>query len=91
MARDFKKIDRDQVDRILRKIEDELLEKAETFPVLSGKSSGPACFILTLGFIATHRFHFPKYKLGSHRAIPGNSITITSPTIITSTKGVIER
>ncbi len=40
MARDLKKIDRDQVDRILRRIEDELPEKAETFPVLTGKFSG---------------------------------------------------
>ncbi len=40
VARDLKKIDRDQVDRILRKIEDELPEKAEAFPVLSGKFSG---------------------------------------------------
>ena len=40
VARDLKKIDRDQVDRILRKIEDELPEKAETFPVLTGKFSG---------------------------------------------------
>ena len=40
MARDLKKIDRDQVDRILRKIEDELPEKTETFPVLTGKFSG---------------------------------------------------
>ena len=40
VARDIKKIDRDQVDKILRKIEDELPEKAEAFPVLSGKFSG---------------------------------------------------
>ncbi len=40
MARDLKKIDRVQVDRILKKIEDELPEKAETFPVLTGKFSG---------------------------------------------------
>ncbi len=40
MARDLKKIDRDQADRILRKNEDELPEKAETFPVLTGKFSG---------------------------------------------------
>ena len=33
----------------------------------------------------------PKYKLGSHRAIPGNSMTMAKPTIITSTKGMIER
>ena len=40
VARDLKKIDRDQVDRILSKIEDELPEKAENFPVLTGKFSG---------------------------------------------------
>jgi len=40
VARDLKKIDRDQVDRILRKIEDELPEKAETLPILTGKFSG---------------------------------------------------
>ena len=40
VARDLKKIDRVQVDRILKKIEDELPEKAETFPVLTGKFSG---------------------------------------------------
>jgi hypothetical protein len=33
VARDFKKIDKVQADRILRKIEDELPEKAEAFPV----------------------------------------------------------
>ena len=40
VARDLKKIDQDQADRILRKIEDELPEKAEAFPVLAGKFSG---------------------------------------------------
>ena len=40
VTRDLKKIDRDQVDRILRKIEDELPEKAEIFPILTGKFSG---------------------------------------------------
>ena len=40
VARDLKKIDKDQAERILRKIEDELPEKAETFPVLAGKFSG---------------------------------------------------
>ena len=40
VARDLKKIDKDQVDRILRKIEDELPEKAEAFPILTGKFSG---------------------------------------------------
>ena len=40
VARDLKKIDSVQVDRILKKIEDELPEKAETFPILTGKFSG---------------------------------------------------
>jgi mRNA interferase RelE/StbE len=39
VARDLKKIDRAQADRILRKIEDELPEKAVTFPALTGKFS----------------------------------------------------
>ena len=40
VARDLKKIDNDQVDRILIRIETELPEKAEDFPTLSGKFSG---------------------------------------------------
>ena len=40
VARDLKRIDKDQADRILIKIEKELPEKAETFPTLSGKFSG---------------------------------------------------
>jgi mRNA interferase RelE/StbE len=40
VARDLKKIEKDQADRILRKIEDDLPEKAEAFPVLTGKFSG---------------------------------------------------
>ncbi len=40
VARDLKKTDKDQADRILSKIEDELPEKAETFPSLTGKFSG---------------------------------------------------
>jgi len=40
VARDLKKMDKDQVDRILIKIETELPEKAENFPTLSGKFSG---------------------------------------------------
>ncbi len=40
VARDLKRIDKNQADRILRKIEKELPEKAEAFPVLSGKFSG---------------------------------------------------
>ncbi len=40
VARDLKKIDNDRVDRILKRIEKELPEKAESFPVLTGKFSG---------------------------------------------------
>lgn len=40
VARDIKKIDNDQADRILKKIEEELPEKAESFPGLTGKFSG---------------------------------------------------
>lgn len=40
MARDLKKIDSVQADRVLRKTEDELPVKAESFPVLTGKFSG---------------------------------------------------
>ena len=40
VARDLKRIDQDQADRILKKIETELPEKAETFSTLSGKFSG---------------------------------------------------
>ena len=40
VARDLKKIDKDQFDRILIRIETELPKKAEDFPTLSGKFSG---------------------------------------------------
>jgi mRNA interferase RelE/StbE len=40
VARDLKRIDKNQADKILRKIEEELPQKAETFPILSGKFSG---------------------------------------------------
>lgn len=40
VARDLKKIDKEQANRILKKIEDELPKKAETFPTLTGKFSG---------------------------------------------------
>jgi mRNA interferase RelE/StbE len=40
VARDLKKIDKDQAARILSKIETVLAEKAQNFPVLSGKFSG---------------------------------------------------
>lgn len=39
VARDLKRIGKDQVDRILRKIEEELPEKADTIALLSGKFS----------------------------------------------------
>jgi len=40
VARDLRKIDKEQAERILRRIEDELPEKAESFPALTGKFSG---------------------------------------------------
>ena len=40
VARDLKKIDKEQTSKILKKIEDELPEKAENLPVLTGKFSG---------------------------------------------------
>ena len=40
VARDLKRIGKDQVDRILRKIEEELPKKADTIALLSGKFSG---------------------------------------------------
>jgi mRNA interferase RelE/StbE len=40
VGRDLKKIDKDQANRILSKIEEDLPEKAESFPVLAGKFSG---------------------------------------------------
>ena len=40
VSRDLKKIDKEQADRILKKIEDELPQKAETLRILTGKFSG---------------------------------------------------
>ena len=40
VARDLKRLDKDQADRILAKIEEELPDKAQAFPLLSGKFSG---------------------------------------------------
>ena len=40
VARDLKRIDKNHVDTILGRIEEELPEKAESFPVLSGAFSG---------------------------------------------------
>ena len=40
VARDLKKIDKEQVNRILKKIEDELPPKADSLPTLTGKFSG---------------------------------------------------
>jgi len=40
VARDLKKLDREQADRILARIEEELPEKAEAFPTLKGQFSG---------------------------------------------------
>jgi len=40
VSRDLKKIDKEQAARILKKIEDELPQKAKTLPILTGKFSG---------------------------------------------------
>jgi len=40
VSRDFKKIDKDQVERILNEIQEKLPEKADTFPSLKGKFAG---------------------------------------------------
>jgi len=40
ISRDLKKIDRVQAERILKKIEEDLPDKADHFPVLTGKFTG---------------------------------------------------
>ena len=40
VSRDFKKIDKDQAERILNEIQEKLPEKADTFPSLKGKFAG---------------------------------------------------
>ena len=40
VSRDLKKIGKEQADKILKKIEDELPQKAEILPILTGKFSG---------------------------------------------------
>ena len=40
VSRDLKKIDKDQAERILRKIDEELPKKAGSFPALTGKFVG---------------------------------------------------
>jgi mRNA interferase RelE/StbE len=40
VTRDLKKIEQKQADAILKKIEEELPQKAETFPLLTGQFSG---------------------------------------------------
>ena len=40
VTRDLKKIEQKQADTILKKIEEELPQKAETFPLLTGQFSG---------------------------------------------------
>jgi addiction module RelE/StbE family toxin len=40
VSRDLKKIDKEQVKKILNKIETKLPQKAETLPTLTGKFSG---------------------------------------------------
>lgn len=40
VSRDLKKIDKTQAERILRKIQEDLPEKADNFPLLTGKFAG---------------------------------------------------
>ena len=40
VARDLTRLDKDQAERILKKIEQDLPEKADTFPLLTGKFAG---------------------------------------------------
>ena len=40
VSRDLKKIRRDEMEKILDKIEQELPEKADTLPILTGKFAG---------------------------------------------------
>jgi len=40
VGRDLKRIDKDQADRILKKIEENLPGKADSFPSLTGKFAG---------------------------------------------------
>jgi len=40
VSRDLKKIDKAQADRILKRIEEYLPEKADRFPILTGKFAG---------------------------------------------------
>ncbi|MGD9245713.1 MAG: type II toxin-antitoxin system RelE/ParE family toxin [Desulfobacterales bacterium] len=40
VSRDLKKLNKDDAERILDKIEKDLPEKADTFPLLTGKFSG---------------------------------------------------
>ena len=40
VARDLKKLDKDQANRILARLEEELPEKADAFPTLKGQFSG---------------------------------------------------
>ena len=40
VSRDLKKLNKDDAERILDKIEKDLPEKADTFPMLTGKFSG---------------------------------------------------
>ena len=40
VSRDLKKINKEQTERILRKIEDALPKKADTLPMLTGRFSG---------------------------------------------------
>lgn len=44
VSRDLKKIDKDQAERILTKIEEDLPEKADSLPSLTGKFAGLRAF-----------------------------------------------
>jgi len=51
VSRDLKKLSKDDVERILDKIEQTLPEKANTFPLLTGKFAGLRKFSLESGTI----------------------------------------
>ena len=40
VSRDLKKISKEEADKILKKIEDDLSEKADVYPILTGKFAG---------------------------------------------------
>ena len=40
VSRDLKKISKEEADKILKKIEEELSEKADAYPILTGRFAG---------------------------------------------------